>query len=172
MVRDLPEIHHVMEDIVLTKETIDDHNTAFFLAEVEKPHLITYGNKRFYQIFGDSKERFKEVYQSNLMLAFPFDKRPLYTEQISQKMRGFDCCVMDVELELESSMVPYYMNLQKILMKGKLLYLGILVPISHRKEVVTQLLMERKYFLALQELTQNEMFRIDLNTWTFYNRLC
>lgn len=158
------------ENPILPRQIFDNYNNPIFVVKGEAPFKLAYGNDLFFKVFGGDKKRFNDAYQNNFALAFPLNKRSLYIDQISSSLQRAGYCEMDVELELQSSLEWYYLNLQKIHNAENDYIFGMIVSVSHRRIVSEQLAIERKYLLALQELAKNELFKIDIKTLTFYNQ--
>lgn len=154
----------------VTQDVFNQYHTPAFVAEASAPYNIIYGNEAFYKAFGGSRKQFYNIYHGNLALTFPMTKRDVYITQIESNIKRKGFCEMDAETECQSSSEWYYLNLQKIDSEKKPAIYGVAVPINHRVSVAEQLEKERKYFIALQELTKNELFTVDLRTWTFYNK--
>lgn len=151
----------------LTKTLHDTHNNPLFILRDEAPYYIEYGNEKFYKIFGGDPKLFNGMYQDNLSFTFPKEKAYIHISQIESGIQRKDFSAFDIELELVQGSKWFYMNLQKM-ESGEHLY-GFYVPIMQRSRVIEQLSTERKYFAALQELSKNDSFRMDIKAWILQN---
>ncbi|MFI3170824.1 MAG: GGDEF domain-containing phosphodiesterase [Eubacteriales bacterium] len=129
-------------------------------------YTVQYANDSFFKIFGTDCLGFRAKFQNCMRDTFVKEKREDYMKTIRSEIEQNERCLLDVQLNVadgENAWFYFECNQLKQLDGGEKLYCE-LNSIEKRISMIESINAERQYFQAVQKLTSDVLFRLNLKT--------
>lgn len=140
----------------------------FVLNHTDNDFQVYYANNQFYNTIGVDIDTFQEKFNSSFMNLLAFDKREAYIDEISNALVEEFEFSTDIEIQnLSGERLDFYFDVYKISNAyGNNMLYATLISLDKHNEVINELkkelILEKKYFTTMQELSNDIMFKIDV----------
>lgn len=154
----------------ITKDHVDGSHKAEFILNFDDKFSVCHGNRHFYEIFNGSRKDFALTYDNFLGNAFTYHSQKGILERIHKALEEKDNYHEDVEILLPNGDTGwYYLDLQrKTLDETGEKLVCFMVCVENRVEIENKLKTVSDYLNVTQELSENLLFFIDLDSRVLY----